>query len=484
MISSNSDWQLNRTTERIMLMLILAGGALLYFWDLDRTSLWLDEAYSVHQSHRGFFDMLAQTARDNYPPLHNVILWPVVKLFGFSETAVRFPSAVMAVVAVYSIYRLGKCVWNAAEGLIAALLLAIQPIFVWHAGEARMYPLLCLVAIGFMWATVAHFKHKTRRSAMIAGMTGFLLLMSHIFGSLLFASVNVFIVLAFLRKRAWRDDRFQSWLTWQVVAMLAFLPWIIVLAGRANHAVSDGFWIPYPSIDYLQNLLAWLLTLPLIWTGAALLVLAVAQRLWRHYRGTTPDQQYALPGNTVWLFTVWLLGPLAIGYILSVLAVPILQSRYLICSFPAVALLIAHGIGSLPVPVMVRTAIPLLIAALILPQAIDRATTSVGERHDMRAAIAEINRQAEPGDHYQLHPRYFEPLFGYYKHNDPNKRSSTKAWDDSSPFPAGARVWLFVADDGRAAETSILDSYRALGYRLETSRRFNRLTVHELDSRP
>ena len=129
MISSNSDWQLNRTTERIMLLLILAGGALLYFWDLDRTSLWLDEAYSVHQSHRGFFDMLAQTARDNYPPLHNVILWPVVKLFGLSETAVRFPSAVMAVDG-------GLCdlparevrLECAAEGLIAALLLAMQPI--------------------------------------------------------------------------------------------------------------------------------------------------------------------------------------------------------------------------------------------------------------------------------------------------------------------------------------------------------------------
>ncbi len=428
--------------------------------------------------------MLEQTARDNYPPLHNVILWTIIKLFGFSETAVRFPSAVMAVMAVYAIYRLGKCVWNGAEGLIAALLLAIQPIFVWHAGEARMYSLLGLVAIGFMWATVAHFKHRTRRSAMIAGAAGFLALMSHIFGIFAFASVNVFIVLAFLRNHAWRDDRFQSWLIWQVVAMVGVLPWIILLAGRANHAVNDGFWIPYPSIDYLQNLLVWLLTLPLIWTGAALLVLAIAQRLWQYYRRTTPDQQYALPGNTVWLFTIWLLGPLAIGYILSVLAVPILQSRYLICSFPAFALLIAHGIGSLPAPAMVRAAIPLLIAALILPQSIDRATTSVAERHDMRAAIAEINRQAEPGDQYQLQPRYFEPLFGYYKHNDPNKRSSTKAWNDISPFPPGGRVWLIVADDGRAAEKTILDSYRALGYRLEASRRFNRLTVHELNSRP
>ena len=150
MISFKSDWQLELTTERILLLADTgwrrsAG----YFWDLDRTSLWLDEAASsVHQSHRGFLDMLAHTARDNYPPLHNVILWTtVVKLFGFSETAVRFPSAVMAVDG-------GLCDLPArqvrleccTEGLIAALLLALLPIRYLSGtpGEARMYPLLCL----------------------------------------------------------------------------------------------------------------------------------------------------------------------------------------------------------------------------------------------------------------------------------------------------------------------------------------------------
>ncbi len=484
MISFKSDWQLELTTERILLLAILTGAALLDFWDLDRTSLWLDEAASLHQSHRGFLDMLAHTAGDNYPPLHNIILWTTIKLFGLSETAVRFPSAVMAVMAVYAIYRLGRCAWNGTEGLIAAMLLALLPIHIWHASEARMYSLLSLISIGFLWATVAHFKYSTRRSAMIAGGAGFLLLMSHIYGSFVFASVNVFIVLAFWRNHARHDDRFRSWLKWQVVATLGFVPWIVLLAGRANHVVTGGFWIPYPGIGYLQNQMVKLFSLPLIWAGAALLGAVIAQRLWQNYRRAPSDQQHDLPGNPVWLFTVWLLAPFAIGYTISILTVPILHSKYLIGCLPAAPLLIAHAIGTLPVPAMLRATIPLLIAALMLPQSMERATVSINERHDMRAAVAAINTKSEPGDQFQLHPWYFRSLFAYYKTHDPDGWSSTKPWKDNLPFPPGGRVWLIVADDGRAEEAAMLNSYRALGYRLETSRRFNRLTVHELDSRP
>ena len=62
-------------TTGILLLVILLTAALLRFYDLDRTSLWYDEAVSWSQSKGTLSELLSSVAADNYPPLHNVILW-------------------------------------------------------------------------------------------------------------------------------------------------------------------------------------------------------------------------------------------------------------------------------------------------------------------------------------------------------------------------------------------------------------------------
>ena len=81
----------------IGLAFILIVAAVLRFYDLDRTSIWLDEAISWKQASLPFLEMLAATARDKNPPLHNIILNLTIALFGDSETALRAPSALLGV---------------------------------------------------------------------------------------------------------------------------------------------------------------------------------------------------------------------------------------------------------------------------------------------------------------------------------------------------------------------------------------------------
>ncbi|MDN3720098.1 hypothetical protein QW131_15150 [Roseibium salinum] len=50
------------------LFIILAAATLLRAYDLDRTSLWYDEAVTWSQSTRSFSEMLSAVAQDNYPP--------------------------------------------------------------------------------------------------------------------------------------------------------------------------------------------------------------------------------------------------------------------------------------------------------------------------------------------------------------------------------------------------------------------------------
>ena len=91
----------------VALMLIAAVAATLRFWDLGHRSLWIDEAYSWFQANGTFAEVFTRTASDNYPPLHNMVLWAVSGVFGDSETALRAPSAVFATLNVVAVFLLG-----------------------------------------------------------------------------------------------------------------------------------------------------------------------------------------------------------------------------------------------------------------------------------------------------------------------------------------------------------------------------------------
>lgn len=62
------------SANRLILALILVVAALLRFQNLDRTSLWYDEAVSWSQSKGTIAELLTAVAADNYPPLHNILL--------------------------------------------------------------------------------------------------------------------------------------------------------------------------------------------------------------------------------------------------------------------------------------------------------------------------------------------------------------------------------------------------------------------------
>src|SRR5690242_13311670 len=80
-------------------ILVVAAGTRLM--TVGRTDFWVDEAVSTLQSRVGFGDMLAATARDNYPPLHNIVLWAMIHLFGQGELVERLPSAIAGIGTIW-----------------------------------------------------------------------------------------------------------------------------------------------------------------------------------------------------------------------------------------------------------------------------------------------------------------------------------------------------------------------------------------------
>jgi mannosyltransferase len=327
----------------LALILIVAAGLRLY--DLDHASLWFDEAGSWYEANQSFGGMIASTAQDNIPPLHNIILHFVIAAFGDSETALRAPSAILGIASVYLIYRVGTMLWDRTTGLIAASFLSMSSFHIWYSREARMYALFAFTTILFLYTVLHASRHPSRISLTGCALAAVLLLYSHPYGVFVLAAVNAVVVIALLTRAEWTRVNWKEWTTPQLLAIFAFLPWFIILFIRMQHIVSQGFWIPAPNGEFVLAQLEYLAggRLPL----TVLTVLAVLAIFLSPEKESDNILHTCLFDWRKLMLVSIICVPILGGYLVSVVVKPILLSRYLICVLPACFLLAASALRSM-----------------------------------------------------------------------------------------------------------------------------------------
>jgi mannosyltransferase len=312
---------------------VVAVATIAAFWlrlgTITAESLWWDEVVTLQQTRGSFGDLIALTAADNYPPLHNILVQLSLRLFGETEFGLRLPSAILGALTVPLCYWTGAQLGSRTGGMIAAVLLTVAGFHIWYSQEARAYALLAFAATAYA-GSVLWVAREQRWPAAIAGvLSGAALLYSHPYGAFTFAAIAaVMFVLLWLRRQEWALGPLRFALL-QVVAGLTFVPWALVLLNRARAIEAAGFWIPeitaFRTFYYLLQLLTGPVMIMAVISGCVFLLLRP--------RSVT---QIAFLG-------VWAFGPLAAGIVLSLLTQPLLVQRYLIGSLPA--LLLIAGIG-------------------------------------------------------------------------------------------------------------------------------------------
>lgn len=134
--------------HRIFLAAIIALAIVLRFWQLGKNPPSLDwdetahgyNAYSILKTARdeyGYKLPLSFRSFDDYkPPIYTYLVVPSVAVFGLSDFAVRFPSALLGVFAVLFTYLMVYELFNnKIIALFSALFLAISP---WHLQFSRV----------------------------------------------------------------------------------------------------------------------------------------------------------------------------------------------------------------------------------------------------------------------------------------------------------------------------------------------------------
>src|SRR5690606_5647697 len=93
-------------------------------------------------------------ANDNHPPTYYLLLHHWLKI-GREESWLRLPSVYVSMISLALTYTLGRSLFSRKAGLTAAAFLAVAPLSIWYAQEARMVifvvPFALMIALGFFW---------------------------------------------------------------------------------------------------------------------------------------------------------------------------------------------------------------------------------------------------------------------------------------------------------------------------------------------
>src|SRR4051794_33162257 len=80
----------------LILVFILLLNVVLKFLYIGKTSFWIDEAYSTHQSLQSVNEIVQNSSQEQNPPFYYLLLSGWQKLFTISETGMRSLSAVLS----------------------------------------------------------------------------------------------------------------------------------------------------------------------------------------------------------------------------------------------------------------------------------------------------------------------------------------------------------------------------------------------------
>jgi hypothetical protein len=385
---------------------------------LDQKSIWWDESTTLNHIRYGFSFILTNQMKwgenlwlDNHLPLYFVFMFLFVKFAGTSDFAIRYPSAAWGVLLVVLLYSVGKTLVNKQVGILAALVGALSPFYIWFSQSARMHilvPLLGLLSVYLLWR-ILRGKPWPWHLAFI--VTNAALLFTNILGLSVMLFEGLVVVFDWLKRRNWRVV-----LTFAIASLTA-LPVVWFGLSRAQRSIRQEM-LPFSVIfkDVFHSYDAGLtLDAPKMqwwdWVFFSIFVLGMLVLVERD-RSRRVRSALFLGGYVLVTFLVlYAVPPINRHY---------MGSRYAVIGSPAFYLLLATGLETL------RTRIRWsFVPAFGLVLAIFEVSTfryffvppyTLHRGHDYRSAAEYVNAHAYPGDAIVGSPYSYD---AFYRYSDP-----------------------------------------------------------------
>jgi 4-amino-4-deoxy-L-arabinose transferase-like glycosyltransferase len=266
-----------------------------------------DEVITVARVIPGSFtDMLREVkGSESNPPLYYVLAWGWAKAFGTGEVTMRSLSALFGVATIPLAYCAGRELSSRRAGLIAAALVAVNPMLIWYSQEARSYAVLVFFCAASMVFFARALRTRDARDLALWALASGLALCSHYFAVFAVGIEAIWLLVA-LRSR-WRavlpavggvavlglaliplisaqvNPNHIGWIDHSLLSTRLFQTGVGFLVGETGHVIAEP-----PRERYAL--------LPAILIGVALALVAV--------RGTRMERRGALLGAAIGLGVV------------------------------------------------------------------------------------------------------------------------------------------------------------------------------------
>jgi mannosyltransferase len=436
------------------LTLIVLLAAVLDARSLGTRSIWIDEGVSLHTAHFERDEFLHFIRREEMNmAFYHLLLRAWIRL-GDDEVAVRSLSVLAALAALPAVYLLARQLFSPRVGMLSALFLALNPMHYSYARETRAYALtLLLVALGsYLFLRATSTGHSPEWIAYVLVMT--LAAYSHFFAIFVIVSHGAYLLLK--RQAQWK----RATLSFAALAVL-LMPILayVTSGGQAGRVtaetptIRDALFIA-PSLTGREAFFFY---------APATFVAVVAAR------GRPP-----FSSKHAWSYRfllLWLAIPVALAVAVTVVAKPILVSRYLLVCVPALVIVVAAAISELR-----RT---LLFAAVVGAATVLAAWTVLSchpgcrtEIEDWRGVEQLVRAEWRPGDEISFDPHYMSIPFSYYagagefagRRRSRSPRGYPTLVDPLTRRPAEHRHWIVVDEHdpkrrGAARAKQLLGGY-------------------------
>lgn len=371
-----------RVVHLALLGAVLLAGAWVRLYALPRESPWHDEALTIlhldSPSLPAYLDrVMTQDPIPRLAPAYYVVQYAWSRVCGVSVAAVRTLSALFGIAAIALLYTLGRRLFGAGAGLLAALALSLSMVNIYYAQEIRFYAMTNLLALGSMWAFVRVFEDGRRRDWGLLLLCSALLFWTHSVAPLLLLPQGVYLLLFHRRGRT----QVIAWFGAHALISAAYAVWAVHIGYDLDAAAAHYNDMPGSWREFLNALLVFAGgrpdnrdPSPLMPAGVSLdyfiaittcvLVLGFCFKTWtacQGYASIEPQDTVRPDGGcsgenargpsvrmrAVILLCLWLLVPLVALYVVSHTWRPFFYYRYVLHSSLPVCLLMGGALAGL-----------------------------------------------------------------------------------------------------------------------------------------
>jgi hypothetical protein len=419
------------TRARVGLIVLTALALALRLTSISR-SLFNDETVSLALAQRSFGHMLSLYGYEANGTPYSLLLWPITRIFGTHEAVLRLPAVVAGTLSVPAMYWAARGFGlSRAAALLAAALLAINPMAVFYSQSARSYAFVILAACATFGGLVRIVESPGSRRdwwVFVAGMV--LLGYSDLFAPFLALPAQALIV-----RRASRES-VRRWISALVAAVVFAIP--LIVAALISHGRRDAlYWLPKLNRGLVQLALQefsggfsgvgavrWLTLLGLVvLVGAAIALTALRQR-----------SSSSVGFDTLSIALAWGVLPIVLLLVVSA-AYPVFWPRYAIAALPGLCLLAAVAadrVASLGRAPVALACVALLAVVSLYADAKQRDVV----QQEWRPTMSWLAASRQPREWVVVDSVLMLPSIGYY---DPafkaaNGELIVQEWHDT-PLP-------------------------------------------------